>query len=227
MAMRLLVVDDDPEVLKVVKTLLESLGYVVLATVDSLRAAELADHQKFDGVFLDARMPHLDGAGLARRIRNSPSNSSVPIVMLTGYDDVETMRAGFRAGITFFMGKPPEVTQLAALLKPLRGAMLREKRSYIRLPIRTVVTCKTAQHQFTSASLNIGEGGMLLDHSGGLEVGQELDLQLTLPGDPLTLNPRAKVVRREAPDRMGVQFVAASSEDRKAIRDFIAGRVKE
>ena len=227
MSLKLMLVDDDPDVLKVLKTLLESLGYEVLALADSREAAQRVDLQKLDGVFVDACMPHLDGPELVRRIRSSSSNSSVPIVMLTGYDDVETMRAGFRAGITFFLAKPPQLTHLASLLKPLHGAMLREKRSYIRLPLRAIVNCRTERNTFTAASLNIGEGGMLLDSQTLLEVGQEVDLRFSMPQTGAMLNPRVQVVRKEASNRMGVRFLFLSSEDRKAIQDFVAGVVKD
>jgi two-component system chemotaxis sensor kinase CheA len=101
--MRLLVVDDDPQVL----TAIESLGYEVLALADSREAASHVGREKFDGAFLDAQMPHLDGFSLTEAIRKSPSNSKIPVVMLTGHDEAETMRAGFKAGISFFLGKPP------------------------------------------------------------------------------------------------------------------------
>jgi len=227
MALKLMIVDDEPEVLKVLKALLESLGYEVLALSDSREAAQRAERQKLDGIFVDAHMPHMDGPELVRRIRKSTSNSSVPIVMLTGYDDVETMRAGFRAGITFFLAKPPQLTHLAGVLKPLHGAMLREKRSYIRLPLRTIVNCRTEKAQFTSASLNIGEGGMLLEQSGGLEVGQEVELRLSIPQRQDLLNPRARVVRKEPSDRIAVQFTELSPEDHRAIQDYIGGAVKD
>lgn len=227
MSLKLLVVDDDPAVLRAIKTVIESLGYEVLALTDSREAAVRVRRQKFAGAFVDARMPDLDGPDLVRLIRSSPTNNSIPIFMLTGYDDVETMREGFRAGITFFMGKPLDMGRLANILKLMKEAMLREKRSYIRLPLRTVVNCNTGEHQFTATSLNIGEGGMLLEPSGGLEPGQELWLRFSLPRIPQTLNPRARVVRRERPDRMGVWFLEVSPEDRKALQDFIAGVVKE
>jgi hypothetical protein len=147
--------------------------------------------------------------------------------MLTGYDDVDTMRAGFKAGITFFLGKPPDLKRLGGLLRCLHDAMLREKRSYVRLPLRTVVTCEFGEHRFTSTSLNISEGGILLDCSGGLAVGDGVTLRLSVPGWPEMLNPRGVVIRKEAPDSVGVQFTDLSSDDRKAIRDYIAGRVKE
>jgi CheY-like chemotaxis protein len=227
MSLKILVVDDDPVVLRAIKALIESLGYEVLGLTDSREAAERVNRQKFAGVFVDAKMPDLDGPALVRRIRRSPTNNSVPVFMLTGYDDVETMREGFRAGITFFMGKPLETGRLANVLKLMKEAMLREKRSYIRLPLRTVVNCSTDENQFTATSVNVGEGGMLLEPSGGLEVGQELWLRFSLPRIPQTLNPRAKVVRRERPDRMGIWFLELSPEDRKALQDFIAGVVKE
>jgi hypothetical protein len=147
--------------------------------------------------------------------------------MLTGYDDVETMRAGFRAGITFFLAKPPQFDRLSAVLRPLRGAMLREKRSYVRLPLRTVVTCRAGRNQFTSISLSIGEGGMLLENSGGQDVGQQMDLLFSLPYTRSPLNVRAVVVRREPSDRLAVRFVEVSAEDRKAIQDYIGGVVKD
>lgn len=226
MSLKIMVVDDEPDVLKLIKTVIQSLGYEVLGLTDSREAADRITHQKFDGIFLDARMPRPDGLELVRHIRSSASNSSVPVVMLTGYDDVDTMRAGFRAGITFFMGKPPEVRQIGNILKLMQDVMLREKRSYARLPLRTVVTCRSGEHQFTSASLNISEGGMLLEASGGLEAGREIELRFTVPSSPGVLNPRAKVVRREPPDRMGVQFEELSFEDRRAIQGYIAIRVK-
>jgi CheY-like chemotaxis protein len=226
MAMKLLVVDDEPQVLRFVKTLLESLGYEVLGLTDSKEAARRVDREKFDGIFLDARMPEPDGFGLARIIRKSPSNAGVPIILLTGYDDVETMRAGFRAGITFFIAKPPDVKKLGEMLRVFHHAMLREKRSYVRLPLRTVVNCRAGSRQFTCASLNIGEGGMLLEQSGDLEGGQEIDLRFSLPPNPEVLNPRARVVRTDLASHMAVQFVDLSDGDHRAIQAYIAGIVK-
>ncbi len=226
MSLRLLVVDDEPDVMKVVKSILESFGYEVLGLTDSRQAVERVERQKFDGIFVDARMPGVDGIELVRRIRNSASNISVPIVMLTGYDDVDTMRAAFRAGITFFMPKPPDMQKLANLLRPMQAAMLREKRSYARLPLRTIVNCRLGKHEFKSLSANLSEGGMLLEGSGGLEPGQEVELRFTLPNNPSILNPRAVVARKEVGDRFAVKFTHLEAEERHNIQEFIAGAVK-
>ncbi len=227
MAFKLLVVDDDPAALKTIKNLVQSLGYEVLALTDSREAAQRIQRQKIDGVFVDAQMPLLDGKALVQQIRKSRTNNSVPIVMLTDYDDIQTMREGFRAGINYFLSKPPDLQQLSNLLRMMQGIMLREKRSYVRLPLRTVVGCRTGDQQFTSATFNISEGGILLEASGGLLIGQEVELRFSLPSLPGMLNPKGKVVRREASDRTAVQFLELSAEERKAIQAYIAGLVKE
>ncbi len=223
--MRILLLDNDLEILKTTKGIIQSLGYEVLAQSDSAQAAQAISHRKFDGVFLDSRLSLADEAAMVRLIRQSATNNSVPIVMLAAVEDVETMRAGFRAGITFFMAKPPDVKQVGDILRLMRGVMLREKRSYVRLPLRTVVSCRSGEHHFTAGSQNISEGGMLLDTSGGMEVGQEVELLFSLPPTPGQLNPRARVVRREAPDRIAVNFLNLSSESRQAIQAYIAVRV--
>jgi CheY-like chemotaxis protein len=164
-------VEDDPQVLETIKSLIESLGYDVLALSDSREAARRVGKEKFDGAFLDVRMPHLDGFSLTEAIRKSPSNSKIPVVMLTGYSDAQTMRTGFKAGVSFFLGKPPDLNRLGALLRSMRQQMLHEMRRYIRLPVRTVVHCSLGKRQFKSASLNVSEGGMLLEDSGGAGAG--------------------------------------------------------
>jgi CheY-like chemotaxis protein len=227
MSLKLLLVDDDPALLRILRDLLKSLGYEVLAIEDSQEAAKRIERQKFDGIFLDAMMPHPNGFELSRQIRASASNASAPIIMLTGYDDVDTLRAGFKAGITFFLGKPPDLKRLQGLLRCLHDAMLREKRSYARLPLRTVVTCEVREHRFTATTLNISEGGLLLEYSGGAAVGDEVLMRLSLPGGTEILNPTGVVVRKDPSDHMAMHLAVLSSEDRKAIRDYIAGRVKE
>jgi len=220
-----MVIDDEPVVLKAFKAIVESLGFEVLTVVDSGEAARRLTTEKFDGIFLDARMPHPDGFELTQTVRSSSINSSVPIVMLTGYGDAETMRKGFEAGVTFFMSKPIRPERLSGILRVMHGPMLREKRRHARLPFTTTVTCKIGNQVVKSDSVNISEGGLLLAGSGGMEVGQELDLEFVMPQSSRPLQARAKVVRKEPPDRFGVQLLTLDPEDREAIWRYITGRI--
>ncbi len=227
MALKVLFIDDEPDVLKLFKTLVEPLGCEVLALADSDEAAQRLKREKFDGVFVDARMPQLDGFELTRTARESQMNSQVPIVMLTGSNDAATMRRGFEAGVTFFLGKPLSQQRLLLLLKTMRGALLREKRRYARLPLRMVVTCRLDGRMFKAESVDISEGGILLAKSGGVAQGQELDLEFIVPGALRPLKARAKVVRKESPDQIAVRFLVLKIEDREAIQSFISGRITE
>ncbi len=227
MPLKVMVVDDEPDVLKTFKAIVESLGFEVLTVADSGEAARRLTSEKVDGIFLDARMPHPDGFELAQAVRASSMNSGAPIVMLTGYGDAETMRKGFEAGITFFMSKPIRQERLSGMLRVMHGPMLREKRRHARLPFTTTVTCTMGGQVTKSQSVNISEGGMLLESSGGASVGHDVDLAFALPQSPRPLRARAKVVRKEPPDRIGVQFRALEPEDREAIQRYITGRVKD
>jgi hypothetical protein len=113
--------------------------------------------------------------------------------MLTGYDDVETMRQGFRAGVTFFLGKPFTRERATGLFSAMRGAILREKRQHARLPYRTAVECSVGdppERRFTAESINVGEGGMLIEPSGGVEKGQVLRLEFRMPNRKKPLSSR-------------------------------------
>jgi CheY-like chemotaxis protein len=181
--------------------------------------------EKFDGIVLDAHMPTPDGFELTRQVRTHPMNHGAPIVMITASDDLDTMRQGFRAGISFFLGKPLTQEKLHRLFKAARGSMLREKRRYARLPYKTSVICAFRKETCTVISLNVCESGMALESAAGAPVGENLELEFRLPTSPQLLKLRGKVVRKEPPDRTAVQFLDLQKPDREALQDFIAGRV--
>ncbi len=116
MSPKLLAVDDDPDCLEILQAMLEHLGCEVLALSDSRQAANRVNHEAFDGVFLDAHMPHIDGFELTRHIRQSTNNHSVPIVMLSGSQDLYGRSAAVQEGVTLFVGKPFDLRILESAL---------------------------------------------------------------------------------------------------------------
>jgi DNA-binding response OmpR family regulator len=227
MLMKLMIVDDDLAALDLVKALVEPLGYAVLALEDSRQAAQCANEQKFDGIFVDVQMPNLDGFELTKLIRASRLNSGVPIVMITALEDVETMRQGYKAGVTFFLTKPFNPDKLRGLLLTMGSAMLRERRRAVRLPFSTAVTCRWGNEQAKLYSVNISERGMLLESSSRLESGQEVNLDFMFSPGQVHLSLRATIVHREPPGRMGVQFHDLTSEDQETIRKYISHGLNE
>jgi len=149
--------------------------------------------------------------------------------MLTTQDDADTMRKAFNTGVTFFLGKPISRDRISNLLSTTRGAMLQEKRQHLRLPFHATVTCRregNRQGQFKAMSLDISGDGMLIGPSGGLAVGDEIELEFELPTGPPSLRPHAKVLRKEKSDQIAVQFTSISLKDRDAIRAYIFPRIK-
>lgn len=230
MKIKIMAVDDEPAILQLLKTQLESLGCEVQGIVDSREAAERLEVEKVDGLFVDFRMPHMDGFELTKKARESKLNGQIPIVMLTALDDAETMRKGFKVGINFFLGKPFTRERVYNLYVATRGPMRREKLRYIRLPYRTTVECTWGpdkEFHFKSGSVEISEGGMLLNPSGGLVVDQELDLCFSLPDRLQALKTHARVVRKVPPDGIGLMFLAVNPQDKEAIQEYIAACVED
>lgn len=224
MKIKIMAVDDELAILQLLKTQLESLGCEVQGIVDSREAAERLEVEKVDGLFVDFRMPHMDGFELTKLVRKSKLNRLVPIVMLTALDDAETMRKGFNVGINFFLGKPFTRERVYNLYVATRGPMRREKLRHIRLPYRTTVECAwgpNKEFHFKSGSVDISEGGMLLNPSGGLSVDQELDLSFSLPDHPQTLKVHARVVRNVPPDGIGLMFLSLDSREKEALQGYI------
>jgi CheY-like chemotaxis protein len=226
MSLMLLLVENDAEILRSLKGWIQALSVEVLALSDSREAARRIPKSRFDGFLLEAKMPSPDGFELTTAIRALPG-STAPIVLLTDLNDVETMRKAFKAGITIFLTKPVTQERLTGLIRILRGPMLAEKRHRVRIPCRIPVECPFGGERFKGSSINVGEGGMLLESCGGAQVGQRITVSFNIPNSPRRMSGSCQVVRREGPDRMGVQFEDFSPGDLALIRQFIRGEVKE
>jgi CheY-like chemotaxis protein len=225
--MRILLVDDEADVCKMIKAMVEPLGVEVRTCSDSREAALIVETEKFDGIMLDVGMPNLDGLQLTRKIRTTPPNQKVPIIMITGWDTVDTMRRAFEAGATFFIGKPISREKIHAIFRTTRGAMLAERRRSVRLPYRASVSCVRGTERFNTTSLNIGEGGMGLESSSTAVVDEVLTLEFNLPGVKQPIKVTGKIRDKEASGRTSVEFVNLSEADREQIREYVSGKITE
>ena len=225
--MKILLVDDEPELCKLVKTMVEPLGVEVRTSSDSQEAALILQNEKFDGIMLDVAMPNLDGFELTRKIRSTPPNQQAPIIMITGYDDVDTIRRAFEAGATFFIGKPFSREKVYAILRTARGAMLAERRRCASLPYRTSVTCVRGGEKFNATSISIGEGGMALESSGMAQVDDVLALEFNMPDVKKPIKVTGKIRVKEASGRTSIEFIDPSDTGREVIREYIHDKVIE
>jgi diguanylate cyclase (GGDEF)-like protein/PAS domain S-box-containing protein len=101
-----LIVDDDPMTRMLVIEALEPEGFAVQEAESGAEGLEAFGRLKPDIVLLDVSMPGMDGFECCRRLRRLPDGERVPVIVLTGNDDDESITSAFEAGATDFVSKP-------------------------------------------------------------------------------------------------------------------------
>ena len=119
MALRILVVDDEPAVRESLRRALQLEGYGVELAGDGSEALYRLESREVepDGIVLDVLMPEVDGLEVARRLRRS--GSRVPILMLTARDEIADRVAGLDAGADDYLVKPFALDELFARLRAI------------------------------------------------------------------------------------------------------------
>jgi len=117
-----LIVDDEPAVRRLLALTLTDAGYEVVETNRGEKALELIAHGSFDLVLLDNRMPGLSGVEVLERLRADPHTRTLPVILVTGADELAERVRGLDAGATDYVIKPFEADELVARVHTqLRG----------------------------------------------------------------------------------------------------------
>ncbi len=103
---RIFIVDDDHVTRHLVRKILSNSGYRIFEASNGAEAIELFDDVNPHIILMDVMMPEVDGYTACRTIREKENFLELPIIMLTGLDDVESVRASLDAGATDFISKP-------------------------------------------------------------------------------------------------------------------------
>lgn len=130
---RLLIVDDDPDVLDMLRELLSYGEYEVVSAVNGRDALQKATEFNPDVILSDVIMPEMNGFELCQRLRTHPLLAEVPIILLTGLANSEYYVEGLKAGADDFISKPFEriklVARVAAVVRLNRYRRLLEERA--------------------------------------------------------------------------------------------------
>jgi DNA-binding response OmpR family regulator len=111
--MRILVIEDQPEILQNIADYLELKGYLVDCAYDGLGGLHLAVTESFDLIILDLMLPGIDGITLCQKLRQD-AQIFTPIIMLTARDSVDDKLTGFQAGADDYLVKPFSLPELHA-----------------------------------------------------------------------------------------------------------------
>jgi len=121
MRRKILVVDDDPDQLEVVRWSLKKAGFAIGTAANGVDALVKTRSVQPDLIVLDLMLPELNGLDICKTLRKNPATASIPIIMLTGMRGEFSRLAGLESGVNLFLTKPycPEelVSKVEEMLK--------------------------------------------------------------------------------------------------------------
>ena len=138
---KILVIDDDRMIRKVIEKSLASLGYEIVTAENGEDGLNRIKALKPDVVITDKVMPGIDGFEVTRQLRRQPDFAHIPILVLTGDQDLEDKLAAFEAGADDYLSKPFEKAELAARLT----ALLRRSEALKAAQMQVLESTDTAQ----------------------------------------------------------------------------------
>ena len=106
MSPRILVVEDNPQNMYLMRFLLEANGFTVLEAADGQEGIEMASRERPDCILLDIQLPKLDGYGVAVRLREDPALAATPIIAVTSHAMMGDREKALSSGATDYVEKP-------------------------------------------------------------------------------------------------------------------------
>jgi len=116
---KVLVTDDSELVLRLMRNILETEGYLVLTAVNGEEALKIAVKEKPDLIVTDVMMPIMDGISLTKKLKSNLTTRYIPVIILTSKDEVDSEVAGIEAGADDYITKPVNPKRLMARIRRL------------------------------------------------------------------------------------------------------------
>ncbi len=114
---RVLVVDDERHIVRLVQVNLERQGYEVVTAYDGVECLEKAKADKPDLIVLDIMMPRMDGFEALQRLKTDPETHHIPVIMLTARAQDRDVLQGYQYGADLYLTKPFSPLELISLVK--------------------------------------------------------------------------------------------------------------
>lgn len=108
----ILIIDDDMHILNALKGLLESYGYTAMTASNGMDGIESAKRGQPDLILADINMPTMNGFEVFQRLQETAVTQTIPLIFLSGRDDLDTMRKGMQVGANDYLTKPFEPEDL-------------------------------------------------------------------------------------------------------------------
>ena len=121
---RILIADDEPDIITLLVSILKSEDYDVITASDGAEALMAIKTSHPDVVILDIMMPKLDGMQVLQKVREDAEISSIPVIMLTAKASDKDILSGYKYGANYYIPKPFEISDILEgvrmVLKPVK-----------------------------------------------------------------------------------------------------------
>ena len=165
---KILIIDDEAPIRRVLRDILENESYQVDDASTGMEALQIMKEQEFDAIFCDIKMPEMDGIETLEAIRKE---SDVPVIMLSGHGTIETAVEAIKKGAFDFIPKPPDLNRL---LITLRNALDKKNLATENKVLKKAVKI---QHQM------IGESAPMLDVKDMIEKVAPTNARVLITGE--------------------------------------------
>jgi two-component system alkaline phosphatase synthesis response regulator PhoP/two-component system response regulator VicR len=117
MAKKILAVDDERHIVRLVQVNLERQGYEVVTAFDGKEALEKVSSEQPDLIVLDVMMPYMDGFEVLQNLKRDPGTRDIPVIMLTAKAQDADVFRGWQSGVDCYLTKPFNPMELIAFVK--------------------------------------------------------------------------------------------------------------
>lgn len=221
---RILVVDDDPDILKMADLLLRQSHHEVVTANHAVKALEYLDRAPFDLLISDANMPQFTGFDLVKTVRANPKLNHLAIAMLTGLRERKDVEKAVRVGVDDYIVKPLDPLLLVQKVE----ALLSQKTPQQALEIKFVKGSPLAKAtiEFALEIESVSELGVILRSHVPMEVGSKVDMQSLFFKELGDQAPPLKVLHCEAIAeencyRVQLVFLGATESFLQKIRRYV------
>lgn len=123
MPKKILAVDDEKHIVRLVQVNLERAGYTVVTANDGKEALQKVSDENPDLVVLDVMMPYMDGFEVLQNLRRNPSTRDIPVIMLTAKAQDADVFKGWQSGVDCYLTKPFNPMELLSFVKRIFDSM--------------------------------------------------------------------------------------------------------
>ena len=117
MAKKILVVDDEKHIVRLVEVNLQRAGYEVVVAYDGVQALDVVKREKPDMIVLDVMMPRMNGFEVLKNLKANPETQEIPVIMLTAKAQDADIFKGWQSGVDSYLTKPFNPMELLTFVK--------------------------------------------------------------------------------------------------------------